>query len=111
MITGETFKITVRMSRRPDGGLRVWSDQLPGLVLSNKDPQRVMADIVPAMELILAEMLGCPVKAERLSPLPVLAPMSPPIPMAAKVAAMIAKANDFIERTRGRVEYAALACA
>lgn len=71
MGTEVTYKIVVKMKRRHDGGLRAWSDQVPGLVLSHKDPARVLADIEPALIFILEEQLGCAVKAERLSPMPV----------------------------------------
>jgi hypothetical protein len=68
-----SFKVTVMIQRRPDGGLRVWSDDVPGLVLSHGDPEKALADIAPALEVILAEMLGRPVKAEAIHPLTSLA--------------------------------------
>lgn len=64
--TSGSFKITVQIQRRRDGGVRVWSDQVPGLVLSSKDEEKVLADVKPALEAILSEMMGCEVKAERL---------------------------------------------
>jgi len=64
-----SFKVTVMVQQRPGGGLRVWSDDVPGLVLSHSDPEKALADIAPALEVILAEMLGRPVKAEVLQPL------------------------------------------
>lgn len=62
-------KITVHISRRRDGGLRAWSDDLPGLVLSHKDESRLIADLEPAMEFMLSESLGCPVTVRWLEPL------------------------------------------
>ncbi|MFT4251392.1 MAG: hypothetical protein QM608_02790 [Caulobacter sp.] len=62
----QSFKVTVRFQRRPDGGLRAWSDDVPELVLSNRDPEKVMADIVPAIEAILSARLQAAMKAERL---------------------------------------------
>lgn len=104
---GDAFKVTLKMQRRPDGGLRVWSDEVPGLVLSHKDPAKVLSDVVPALEVILEEMLGCQVKAERLSPLPAIQaveprrvrrPTTPPV-----------RALPPLEQF-GSMEYAALPC-
>ncbi len=42
--------ITLKIERRPeDGGLRVCSDDVPGLILSGPDPNRVIADVMPAL--------------------------------------------------------------
>lgn len=41
------------IQEREDGGLRVWSDELPGLILSGRDPARVMADIFPAARALI----------------------------------------------------------
>ena len=38
----------------------------PVLVLSHADADRVMADIVPAVETIMTEVLGCAVRASEL---------------------------------------------
>ncbi len=38
---------------REDGGIRVYSDDLPGLVLSGKNRVAVMADIESAVRIIL----------------------------------------------------------
>lgn len=64
----KTFKVIVMVQRRPGGGLRVWSDDVPGLVLSHKDPEMALANIAPVLEVILGEMLGHPVKAEEVRP-------------------------------------------
>lgn len=59
-------KIVVILESRPDGGLRAYSDDAPGFVLSNPDRSAVMADIQPALEVILSAMWGVPVIAEPL---------------------------------------------
>ena len=47
-------QIAVFFEKREDGGLRVYSDDVPGFVLSNIDCNAVFADIVPALETILS---------------------------------------------------------
>ena len=47
-------KITVYIADREDGGIRVWSDDLPGLILSGKNRVGVLADIGPAVKAIRA---------------------------------------------------------
>lgn len=66
------YKVQVHLEQREDGGLRVWSDQLPELVLSHADANRVIADIPRAMEVILSERLGAPVRVGELTALPAL---------------------------------------
>ncbi len=60
------FKITVLFETREDGGLRAYSEDLPGFVLSHADSDAVMADIEPSLECILSAMLGYPVRATLL---------------------------------------------
>ena len=50
-------KITVTFERRPDGGLRVYSDELPGLTLSHAEHATVLADIKPAIEGLIFHRL------------------------------------------------------
>lgn len=38
--------------RRDDGGLRVTCPEVPGLVLSHKDPHAVMRDVMTAVDVI-----------------------------------------------------------
>ena len=45
--------VTIRFARRPDGGLRVVCDELPGLVLSHADHALVLTDLVPAIETLV----------------------------------------------------------
>lgn len=61
-------KITVTFQAREDGGLRAWSPDVPGLVLSGADPAKVMEDLVPAIEAILEQRLDCEVRAFPHSP-------------------------------------------
>ena len=51
-----TAKVVVTLERRPDGGLRAYSDDVPGFVLSHSDVSAVLADIGPALEVILSAM-------------------------------------------------------
>lgn len=51
---------------RGDGGLRAYSKEVPGFVLSHPDPQAVISDIIPALELMLSEMWGGKVTATHL---------------------------------------------
>lgn len=47
---GKTLTVTLEI--REDGGLRVYSDELPGLILSGENPAKVAADIVPAWTVL-----------------------------------------------------------
>ncbi len=42
-------KLTITLERRKDGGLYVSSDEVPGLILSGRDPAKVMATVVSAL--------------------------------------------------------------
>ena len=48
-------KWTITIERREDGGLRVWSDDLPGLVLSHVDRDAVLTDLAFALKVFLGE--------------------------------------------------------
>ncbi|HEX8443025.1 MAG TPA: hypothetical protein VF631_05195 [Allosphingosinicella sp.] len=52
------LKITVRFQEREDGGLRAWSDDVPGFVLSHPDAEAVLEDVEPALETMLSAMYG-----------------------------------------------------
>ena len=69
MIGRQSFKITVMIEPRPEGGLRVWSDDVPELVLSHPDSQAVLADLPVALSVILSNRLGSPVELSELVPL------------------------------------------
>ncbi len=62
-------KIVVKFERRPDGGLRAFSDDVPGFVLSNPNPEIVLAEIIPTLEFMLSGMWGVSVSASRLDEL------------------------------------------
>jgi hypothetical protein len=53
----------VKLDRREDGGLRAYSEGIPGLVLSNHNGKALIADIEPALEEILSSMWGVKVVA------------------------------------------------
>jgi hypothetical protein len=44
-------KVVVTFEPREGGGLRVYSDDVPGFVLSHKDARAVLADVKPALEV------------------------------------------------------------
>lgn len=45
-------RLNVTLEIREDGGLRVRSDEMPGLILSGGDPAKVLADIIPAWTVL-----------------------------------------------------------
>ena len=63
------FIIRVLFEPREDGGLRARCDKVPQFLLSHSDPELVRADVQPALETILSEMFGLPMKVERLQDL------------------------------------------
>lgn len=46
-------EVVLRVSLRGDGGLRICSDTLPGLILSHGSPDRAMAAVLPAIHALL----------------------------------------------------------
>lgn len=46
-------EITIKLAPREDGGLRVWSDEVPGLTLSHNDQERIIKDLGVALLAIL----------------------------------------------------------
>jgi hypothetical protein len=54
--------VTVTLEDRADGGLRVFSEDLPGLILSGPDKTEVCSAIAPAIKALL-EFGGTMVKA------------------------------------------------
>lgn len=46
------LKVAVTFERRPDGGLRAFSADVPGFHLSGPDPEAVFNDVVPALETL-----------------------------------------------------------
>ncbi|MEO6092205.1 MAG: hypothetical protein ABIT04_06010 [Novosphingobium sp.] len=66
-VAQDMLKLTVRFARRDDGGLRAWSDDLPGFVLSHADAHAVLEDVEPALEVMLGAKYECAVKVYRLT--------------------------------------------
>lgn len=64
----EFGRISVSFEGRPDGGLRVHSDDIPGFVLSHPDAEAVMYDVEPALKTIVSEMVGAPVIISLVGP-------------------------------------------
>lgn len=52
------FKFSVEFEPRDGGGLRAYSKDVPGFVLSNRDCDRVLNGVVPVLETILSEMFN-----------------------------------------------------
>lgn len=48
-------EITIKLAPRDDGGLRVWSDDLPGLALSGRVQEFVLLDLGPALVGLLEQ--------------------------------------------------------
>ena len=62
-------QLSLTFEKREDGGLRVWSEDVPGFVLSHSDCEAVFSDIRPALETILSEMLSAAVRVDPLESL------------------------------------------
>ncbi|SFU39321.1 hypothetical protein SAMN02799631_00418 [Methylobacterium sp. 174MFSha1.1] len=58
--------MVVCFERRPDGGLRAWSDAVPEFVLSHKNVDALLADIKPALKIILSAKFGEDILTEPL---------------------------------------------
>lgn len=56
------FKIAVHFESREDGGLRAYSDDVPGFVLSNANCAAVLEGVVPVLGAILSDMFNTPVR-------------------------------------------------
>lgn len=54
----ETLMVTLFFEKRDDGGLCVYSNDVPGLVISSKDHHAVFADLGPALEELLKPIIG-----------------------------------------------------
>lgn len=64
------YKVLVTLEPREDGGLRVWSEDVPELVLSHANAEAVIADLPNALAVILSERLGGDVQVSELKLLP-----------------------------------------
>lgn len=65
----QTFKVSVTFEERSDGGLRAFSKEVPGFVLSHSNTEALFADVEPALSVILSEMVGHKVTVSPLSDL------------------------------------------
>lgn len=61
-----SMKIRVQLETRPDGGLRAWSEDVPGFVLSHPNRDAVISDVPMALSTILSAYLDSPVDIELL---------------------------------------------
>ncbi|MBY5484420.1 hypothetical protein E0H36_08500 [Rhizobium leguminosarum bv. viciae] len=61
-----SFKVTVCFEQRSDGGLRVWSEDVPGLVLSHESVDDVLEDVQAALKVILSHTFQANVEVEPL---------------------------------------------
>ncbi len=46
--------ITITLEPREDGGIRIYSDALPGLILSHSDPHKAMEALGPSLQMLTA---------------------------------------------------------
>jgi hypothetical protein len=60
------FKVSVDFERREDGGLRAYSNDVPGFVLSHRDCDAVLGEVVPVLETILSDMFNKPIRVKEL---------------------------------------------
>jgi hypothetical protein len=65
-MSSRTFKLTVCFEARPDGGLRAYSDDVPGLILSSTDIDGVLEDVTEVLQVILSERLKANIEVEPL---------------------------------------------
>ncbi len=65
-MTSSSFKVTVCFEQRSDGGLRAWSEDVPGLVLSSANVDGVLADVQAALKVILSHTFQANVDVEPL---------------------------------------------
>ena len=56
--------ISVVFETRSDGGLRVYSDDVPGFMLSHSNAEAVCKDVKPALETIIGAMMNSRVTIE-----------------------------------------------
>lgn len=51
-------EIVIKLAPRNDGGVRVWSDDVPGLALSGREQDLVLLDIGPTLIGLLEQKLN-----------------------------------------------------
>jgi hypothetical protein len=62
----DSFKFSVTFESREDGGLRAFSEDVPGFSLSHKDKDAVFRDVKPSLEYILSKLFDSRVKVSPL---------------------------------------------
>jgi hypothetical protein len=62
----EQFVLHVIFEEREDGGLRARCLDVPNFYLSHSDRELVLKDVEPALETILSDMYGVPIRVRRL---------------------------------------------
>lgn len=62
----QEFSFYVIFEDREDGGLRARSPELPNFLLSHRDRNAVLGDVVPALETLLSEMYGQQMKVRHV---------------------------------------------
>ena len=60
------FFLKVIFESREDGGLRARCPDVPNFLLSHSDPDLVLKDVGPALETLLTEMYGIPMRVRRV---------------------------------------------
>ena len=60
------FILHVTFEQREDGGLRARCADVPNFLLSHSDPELLRNDVEPALEAILSDMYGMPMKVRRV---------------------------------------------
>ena len=78
----EIFVVHVRFEDREDGGLRATCDKVPNFLLSHSDPDKVVADVEPALTQILSDLYGMPMSVTRLRELDEVLDHQIPLPHA-----------------------------
>jgi len=62
----DQFVLHVIFEEREDGGLRARCPAVPNFLLSHSDPELLLKDVEPALETILSDMYGVPMRVRRL---------------------------------------------
>jgi hypothetical protein len=86
------FTIRVTLERRDGGGLRAWSADAPGLILSSSDPAAVVGDLATAVETIVGERAGHRIRTRAVEELPLESGAPPSI--AGRLALICARRID-----------------
>lgn len=65
-MAGMEFRVEVIFERREDGGLRVYSPEVPGLVLSSDNLGGLLEDVPTVLSACLSHTLGKPISVAPL---------------------------------------------